>query len=323
MEIDVRPMTNPEVDVVIPVFNGQDYILQALRSVEGQTLRPRSIIVVNDGSTDGTEGIILAFREKCTCNIEYVKRPNCGVNAARNAGIERAKGQYVAFLDADDEWLPNKLEEQAKVLQRSEFKNVGVVYCRYSVMDEAGNSKASYCVFDPKMRGRIFHDLLKRNMIAGSGSAVLARRDCFERVGNFDENLRGAEDWDMWLRLAETFEFDYADEVLVKIRQHRSSVQRQSVSFFVKRLAFYNKWSERLPAGHPVFRGWEQVLVGMILKGGPAKLIRLCNQHLGSKARHALFASSNGSVARSVFFNAPNLLFRAVLRRMGMGSRNP
>lgn len=235
------------VDVIIPVYNGAKFILRAIESVEAQTVRPNKLIIVDDGSTDDTEKVVLEYKKNSSLNIQYIKKDNAGPNSARNAGLAVCETPFVAFLDSDDEWCTNKLQKQLEVFGNSTLNNLGVVYCAYALIDDSGNkTEGVFVELDKKMRGIIFEKLILGNKIVSSASGVLIKRKCFEKSGNFDESLRAYEDWDMWLRLAEHFEFDYVDEILVKIRRHPNNAQRNNQLMFVNGINFYNKWILRL-----------------------------------------------------------------------------
>ncbi|MEO5644969.1 MAG: glycosyltransferase [Bacteroidia bacterium] len=234
------------IDVVIPVFNGQDYIAQAIRSVLTQTVLPVNLFIVNDGSTDHTQTILEQIKnENATpVTILIIQQANKGLSAARNAGIASSASEFIALLDADDRWLPLKLEKQLGVFQQTQLKNTGLVYCNYKVVDEDGkdNSLAEVIAVKPDIRGGVFNAITRGNFISGSGSGVLVKRKCFEKVGMFDEHLKAYEDWDMWLRIAQEFEFDYTEETLLEIRQHSKSMQKDERHMNKNALLFYKKW---------------------------------------------------------------------------------
>lgn len=259
----MRPQNDKTVDVVIPVYNGKKYIIQAIQSVERQTHKPEKIIIVNDGSTDQTKEIIQTYQSSIP--IEYIEKSNGGPNSARNTGLKRATAEYVAFLDADDEWEPAKIQRQISIFQKTTFQNLGVVYCKYRVIDEYSEIIPHNIIPpDPAMRGNIFKKLLPANLITGSASAVLIRRSLFEKTGGFDENLRVGEDWDMWLRLAKECEFDYVDQDLVNIRRHQTNTQNNSAYAFNHLLHFYNKWIQVLSVDEiPTI--WGVFFIGEIL----------------------------------------------------------
>lgn len=258
---------NVTIDVIIPVYNGASYIQEAIRSVAGQTYPPHTIIVVNDGSTDGTAEMVDAFALSCAIPLRHISKENGGLSSARNAGIKASTSEFVAFLDADDVWESNKLAQQVALFASTSESDLGVVYGRYSLIDDQG-VEIIEPYYNPEtcLRGRIFSDLLGANKICGSGSAVLVRRACFDRVGYFDETLRAAEDWDMWLRLAEQYSFDYVNESIVRIRRHHASMQKNQKSFFLNQLAFYRKWVFRLGEHDPAGDEWALFLNNCILR---------------------------------------------------------
>lgn len=297
------------IDVVIPVYNGERYIVQALSSVVTQTYRPERIIVVDDGSTDGTENLVRSF--KSDIRIDYIRKPNSGLSSARNAGIRCSSSSYVAFLDADDEWFPEKLEEQLKVFRDSTMRNLSVVYCGYCIIDDNGNLSDNYFVLniDPSIRGNVFGSLLSANRISGSGSAVLVKRECFARAGLFDERLGAFEDWDMWLRLAECFDYDFVTMNLVKIRRHQCNLQNNRLFMFENQLKFYDKWLAVLPENSVCFAGWRRLCISQLVVnvtcGAYYEAFRAI---LGTENRRKLFRIAFGSISLYVLFTLPKIL---------------
>ncbi len=245
------------VDVVIPVYNGARYLEAAVLSVVRQSLPAARIIIADDGSTDDTPAIAERLaRDFAT--VEHLRLPHGGESAARNGGIEASRAPYIAFLDADDVWLPNKLEAQMRVFARASDR-VGVVHSAYIHIDENGDVLHDAFVFPPKKRGNIFRELLLENyVVSGSASSVVVRRDVLDRVGRFDERLFHGADWDMWIRLASVADFDFAEEPLVQIRIYGNSVQRQNakrraLDFFLQHLIIFGKWTDVI-AQSPAFR---------------------------------------------------------------------
>lgn len=203
----------PQVSVIIPTYNYGHFIKEAIKSVLSQSYSDLEVIVVDDGSADGTRNIISSIKDS---RISYIYQVNQGLASARNSGIEIASGEYIGFLDADDIWMPNKLE-----LQLSRFKkrsDVGLVYTGYEVIDDSG----TYIVTRKahKIEGDLISQLILGNIVSGSATTSLVRRKCFEMVGLFDESLISCEDWDMWLRIASVWDFDCIDQPLAKIRIH-------------------------------------------------------------------------------------------------------
>jgi len=216
----------PLVSVIIPAYNQERFIGEAIESILSQSMRDFEILVIDDGSRDRTKGVVLAFRDK----VRYFFQPNKGAGAARNAGLERAKGRFIAFLDADDMWLPGKLELQLDVMESS--PEVGVAYGAIIVMYE--NSWRHERVI------RSPHELSLEEMLLENPvhtSTVLIRREWFETAGVFDESLIRCQDWEMWFRLRiQGCQFRYIDEVLAKVRFHDSNSTRDHES--VKRSMF-------------------------------------------------------------------------------------
>jgi len=206
------------VSVVVPVFNRRDFLQRSLSSVLGQSRLANEVIVVDDGSTDGS-GVFV--REQFP-QVKVIRQENLGVSAARNAGIRAAQSQWVAFLDSDDEWLPGKLEVQLAALKaESEFRfcHGEDVWVRRGVRVNAPKHYA-------KPRGWCFQDCLERCVV--SPSASLIHREVFDAVGLFDESLPACEDYDLWLRIAARFPLLLVDEaVLVKYDGHEGQLSDQ------------------------------------------------------------------------------------------------
>lgn len=292
-----QPLNPYSIDVVIPVYNGERYIIDAIASVDRQTYRPERIIVVDDGSTDNTEGLVSAYRGSTP--IDYIKKPNGGLSSARNAGIQRCTADLVALLDADDEWIEDKLEKQVEVFLRSEFDNLAIVYCKYLIIDENGELSTEHHVteLDPTLRGQIFEKLLGGNLVTSSASGVLVRRDCFNQAGLFDETLKAAEDWDMWLRIAQSYEFDYVGQILVKIRRHSQNMQKDYTHMFRNELLFFQKWAARIPKELVQSQGWAGAIVDPIFRRLPEiELLGIARNLLNKRTKKILFHQSLGSI---------------------------
>jgi glycosyltransferase involved in cell wall biosynthesis len=231
------------VDVVIPAYNAAAFIEEALASVVAQGNCVARIIVVDDGSTDNTVETVEAFgRRHPEFALVCLQQANAGPSAARNRGLAHVDAEFVAMLDADDVWVPQKLQRQLAVFDRPRFERLGVVYCGYGLMSESGERVENRGFrLDPTVRGHVAERLLEGNLIAGSASAVLVRRACLERVGTFDDRLVCAEDWDLWLRIAEHYTFDHVEEELVLLRQHPSNAQKNELRMLGGELLFLNK----------------------------------------------------------------------------------
>jgi len=209
----------PKVSVIIPVYNGERFIAQAVDSVLNQTYRDFELIVVDDGSTDKTAEILKSYGSQ----IIYIYQPNRERSAARNTGIRHAQGEYLAFLDADDVWLPHKLQRQVQLLDQA--SEVGLVYGWAYFIDETGqrvnlSGKEMLCSFESGTR--VFEPLLFENVIASP--TVMIRRHCIDTVGFFDESMTYTEDWDMWLRIAVHYKVGIINEPLACYRINGDSL---------------------------------------------------------------------------------------------------
>jgi glycosyltransferase involved in cell wall biosynthesis len=209
----------PAVSVVIATYNYGRFLAGALNSVLGQTVRDLEAIVVDDGSSDDTSSVIEPFL--ADPRLRYLRADHIGQAAAKNTGIRLARAPLIAFLDADDAWLPEKLEQQTALLEiRPE---VGVVYGRRLLMDEQGRDLEVHPV--ECHRGNVLAAIFRDNFICFS--SVVLRRQVLDEVGLFDETLPLAVDYDLWLRTALRFPFDYVDGPLVKYRTGHASLSRR------------------------------------------------------------------------------------------------
>ena len=245
------------VDVVIPAFNAARYIDQTLESVALQGDIVQSVIIVNDGSTDNTAQVIEAFCQKHPgLTVRLIHQENQGLANARNAGIKAASAPFIALLDADDVWLAHKLSIQLALFTGASDPKLGLVYCSYALIDE--NSKpilGDNIIIQPRLRGEVFSRLQTGNFISGSGSSVLIRASVFQEVGFFDETLVASEDWDMWLRIAKKFTFDYVNQALVQIRVHPKNMQKDFLRMLTSDLAMLNKFCQH--GKHNYFLLWK------------------------------------------------------------------
>lgn len=208
-----------KVTVIIPAYNAMEYLPETLENVLQQTLRDFEVVIVNDGSSDNIESWFSANVKDP--RVRLISQENKGISAARNTGIRSTSCPYIAFLDADDLWEKDKLEVQTRVLDSD--RKAGLVYTWVAYIDSQGNPTGR--VKKNCSEGMVWSSLLTHNIVE-CGSVALVRRECFEKVGLFDESLRSIEDLDMWLRLAKHYPFRAIAKPLVYYRQHTSSLSK-------------------------------------------------------------------------------------------------
>jgi glycosyltransferase involved in cell wall biosynthesis len=212
------------VSVIIPAFNAAAHVRQTLNSVLAQTYQEFEVIVVDDGSSDATSAIVEEFLTR-DARFQLVRQSNAGVGAARNTAIRKARGKYVAPLDADDFWVPEKLEKQVARMEQC-GNETGMVYCWSTLIDK--DSEPVGLSHPYTLEGRVRHALVLKNLI-GNASVPLFRAAALEKVGLYptrDEQggAQGCEDWDLALRIAEIFSVRVIPECLVAYRQNGSSM---------------------------------------------------------------------------------------------------
>lgn len=204
------------VSVIVPVYNQAPFLDRCLRSVLAQTRTPDEILVVDDGSTDGSRAIMAGYGDR----VVLLEQRNQGPAVARNLAFHRSTGSVIAFLDADDWWEPEKLERQLDFLAR--HPKAGVVHTATRFINEAGERiTRPNAHLKPRIQGRCLAALLEGNPV--TMSSVVVRR---ELLGDrpFDTTLRRATDWDLWLELAMTTEFGYLEEELTTYQFHGTNI---------------------------------------------------------------------------------------------------
>jgi glycosyltransferase involved in cell wall biosynthesis len=205
-------MNPPLVSVIIPTYNSARYIEEALESVFEQTFQDFEIIVVDDGSSDETREILKKYGDR----VKYLFQENSGPAGARNRGISNARGKYIAFLDADDLWLPTKLEKQLSLFRQR--AHLGMVTTGACSFDEKGVYGFSANKRKTLMMGNIARNIFLRSNLGTP--TVMARKEVFDNIGLFEENIRQAEDDNMWIRIAAHYDIELIDEALIKVRNH-------------------------------------------------------------------------------------------------------
>jgi glycosyltransferase involved in cell wall biosynthesis len=208
----------PMVTVVIPAFNAERHVAEALSSIEEQTFSNIEVVLVDDGSTDKTLQEAERFSDRLDLTI--VQQENAGPSAARNTGIRRARGRYCAFLDADDVMLPELLATQTALLE--EDPELGLVCTNVMTFDERGVIHPARWNFAEPFVGTVLDRLLLENFV--STSAVMARTNCLMEAGLFSEKRHVAEDYELWLRMAVRSKLGIIDRSLVKYRYRPGSL---------------------------------------------------------------------------------------------------
>ncbi len=210
------------VSVVIPTYNREAAVIRAINSVLEQTYDMLECIVVDDGSTDQTEKRVSQIKDS---RLRYIKlAQNIGPSGARNAGIKESRGNYIAFHDSDDIWLPDKLKMQMERIACEE--EIGMVYCGYSYQKNGKEMKIpSNRNEKSELEGHIFDSLWRDNKIGTP--AILVRKECIEACGGFAEELRSLEDWEFVLRIAAKYKIAYIDKILVQANYSPKGVNDQ------------------------------------------------------------------------------------------------
>jgi GT2 family glycosyltransferase/glycosyltransferase involved in cell wall biosynthesis len=219
-------MKNLKVSVVIPAYNHEKYVGEAIQSVLDQTFQDLELIIINDGSTDNTETEILKFKDE---RIRYFSQENRGLSATLNRGIELARGEYFNFLPSDDAFFPEKLATQLKAFEES--KEIGVVFSYHLVVGGEGKEVKDDPIVDwftvPfETKEEIFPALFERDFL--SAPTALIKMECFEKAGRFDESLKTAQDYDMWMRILKYYDLRLIKRPLLRYRWHGANLTYQA-----------------------------------------------------------------------------------------------
>ncbi|MBX2990028.1 MAG: glycosyltransferase family 2 protein [Bacteroidetes bacterium] len=208
----------PLVSVVIPAYNAERFVGKTIESILLQTYPHFEVLVVDDGSTDSTAGIVKSFAVHDS-RVKLLQKPNGGVATARNMGIRNATGEYVAPCDSDDVWYPDRLKAQVECMIQSD-ESVGLVYCWSKIIDEDDRPIVD---ITHSYEGRVFADLVYSNFL-GNGSCALIRRRCFDAVGEYNGATTPCEEWDLYIRVAERYKVRLVPNILVGYREVLTSL---------------------------------------------------------------------------------------------------
>ena len=243
----------PLVSVVIPTFNRERLIGEAVRSVLAQSYPELEVIVVDDGSTDGTAQVLEALGDP---RLRFVRQPNQGRSSARNHALAMAGGRYVAFLDSDDLYLPGKIALQVDYLES--HPDVGMVYTSAYCIDEAGNRLAHR--YDASVAGWIYRDIAFFLPVTVTLPTVMVRREVLDRVGTFDEAMERFEDTDMWRRIAKRYQVAALPAFTCLLRTHGGNeLAAQDPVQIAEALAYYARKIQREDRD----MGWRVIRAGL------------------------------------------------------------
>lgn len=286
----------PVISIIIPAYNAEKTILETIQSLQKQTFSNFEIVVINDGSTDGTVKLLNTIEDS---RLKVFSYENGGLPVARNRGIDNATGDFITFIDADDLWTPDKLELQLAALQQ--HPDAGVAYSWTAFINE--KSEFLYAWEPLYYSGNVHSQLLVRNFIS-SGSNILVRRQFIELAGKFDPALKSAEDWDYYLRLAALCSF-------VLVPKHQ---------------ILYRRSSQSMTSKVDVMEKYILIVIERAFQAAPTELQFLKNQSLANTYRFlaqlcvAHVLNDNGvrqasqKLKKSIYLHPKILLDRQTLR---------
>jgi O-antigen/teichoic acid export membrane protein/glycosyltransferase involved in cell wall biosynthesis len=302
---------SPAVSVIVTTYNYGHYLAGALISVLRQTLADWEVIIIDDGSTDDTAAVVEPFL--ADPRVQYLRIEHAGQSAAKNVGLRRARAPLVAFLDADDLWLPDKLERQVALFRAD--PTLGVVYTRRLLIDEQGRE----LIFrESKLhRGIVLEAMFRDNFVCFSSAMV--RSSVFDAVGLFDESLTLAIDYDLWLRVARQYRFDYVAEPLVKYRTGHANLSRRAEERLLTALGIMERF---LKEG-----GGKEILKRRLVRRAKADVYLSIALNVRRRSRwaalpwytRALVWSFGAGVAWKGLLSLPfpELMFRTIRRALG------
>jgi len=292
----------PIVSVVIPVYNGERYLGETIQSVLDQTYRNFELIVVDDGSTDGSAAVAKRFGEA----VRYMSRPNGGVCKARNTGMAAARGSYLAFLDQDDLWLPEKLAVQVAYLEG--HQEVGAVYCQCEVIGKAKWGRSVY--YSEPMKDDVVGIMKGPYLLM---TATMFRTEVLRKIGGFEESFIGAgtEDVDLTLRFKAAAQVAYLPTTLARYRVHSTNSSNNDPVLLHNHGIYLRKAWDRHGHDPHCARFLNQQLVGYFsdlgklqikagsLTEGRLSLVRAMRLSLGKRLNAKMFMRSLGRLVRS------------------------
>ncbi len=227
--------------VIMPCYNAADTLVETLGSIAAQSFDDFCLVAVNDGSKDNTADILKKFAQTYPDKVVVIDQENKGQTVAKNVGLENSRSEFVAFIDSDDLWAPDKLEKQVTLM--ADNPEVGLCYTAARQINTRSEPVGQISV-SPSLRGRCMNELILRNNIVAS--SVMVRRAAVEQAEVFDVSLKACENWDLWIRIARTYQLEYLDEPLTSYRLHPNNMSKNFEKIFSARLQVINK---HLPQG--------------------------------------------------------------------------
>jgi len=297
------------VSVILPTYNRKDLIGKSIQSVLAQSFDKFELIVVDDASTDSTEEVVKGFSDPRVVYLKHLE--NKGGAAARNTGINTAKGEFIAFQDSDDIWLPEKLAKQMAVFEDSPAE-VGVVYCECSRWEGSQERQLPGNHLKTK-NGNLYSVLLLGNFI--TLPSIVFKKVCLEKVGSFDETLPRLQDWELFLRISKYFEFRYVPEPLVQSFFTEGSISSKPEALIEAVELILRKNLQEFKKQPPIYSGQLLGLSNLYRQAGDIKksrhyLIKAAKAHY----RPGLFLAIMASFLGLSCFNA---YWRLVERTLG------
>ncbi len=231
------------VSIITPVYNGQDFLDRSIKSVLAQTYENWELLLIDDGSSDNSVQIIKYYLEDNRIKL-LRNESNSGIPTTRNKGIENSTGEFIALLDQDDEWLPHKLEKQVNRFLEID-DSFGLIYSNVEVRTDQGILADQKKEIEPEVSIQSNLELmLSRNLI--TSPTAMVKRKALEEVGLFDESIRwGGDDYDLWIRIAHKYKFDYIDEVLCIRHEHQQNYSADKKRMMLKTIELGEKYVEQ------------------------------------------------------------------------------
>ncbi len=226
----------PLVSVVVPCYNHEKYVKETIESIINQTYKNIELIVIDDGSKDGSVQVIQEMADKY--GFTFIHRPNKGLSATLNEGIKLSKGKYFSAIASDDILMLEKIEKQVEFMESN--PEYGMCYGKIVYFEDSIKNTSEYS--NSNKQGWVFDDLLNYGCFIPAPSTFM-RKEVFETVGEYDENL-WIEDWDMWLRISQKYQVGYIDEYLAYYRKHDTNISSQSLKMYKAEKQILEKYKD-------------------------------------------------------------------------------